>query len=41
MKDMDFEKQDFDKIIIETENSLSKVYPKLIFEKYHNEFCGK
>jgi len=41
MKDLDFEKQDFNKIIMETEDSLSKVYPKVILEKYHKEFCEK
>lgn len=41
MKDLDFEKQDFDQIILETENSLNKVNPNVIFKRYNEEFCEK
>lgn len=41
MKDLNFEKLDFNKIISDTENSLNKVYPRVILKNYHKEFSDK
>ena len=41
MKEVDFEKQDFNKIIHDTENSLKHVSPITILKNYENEFCEK
>lgn len=41
MKDLNFDKLDFNKIIIDTENSLNRVYPRTVLNNYHSEFCDK
>ena len=41
MRDLNFEKIDFNQIIIDTENSLNKVYPRIVLQNYYKEFCEK
>jgi len=41
MKNLTFEIQDINNLILETENSLIKLFPQTILNHYKTEFCER